>query len=513
MFRKFVCVFLIVWLVASPAYAATTSSAFDWQVVPMSLNDGIMTTDVSDASVEVTLGNYSFDNDSFTWHTVYAVDSSPVQENLPETFARFPSSNIYDSANPFFGMRIRLNNLSVNDGRTVNFLINRLCLYMYATSGGEQLISSCMNQATLSPVRAYVSYSWKGSGKYTSSSGSVGFKTVSGTDIVPLDFSFQNSSTSYLSNGGSGLQFSDKPVSDLNFSFTVDLPDTISESGYEYEVVSGSITSAVMYVAFPFSSQNFDVFPDIIFDDSTYFTLRFMSTYAGGQPKYYLSESGTATSSTGSLFASLNQSISSLSSSLSKQITEVKQTVSQGASEVKDAISSQTQTLTDKLSDVKDGIVNGITELKETTEQGFKDVVQGITDLPGKMQEMLTDFIVPDEDTVADKMTDFQSLAEEKLGVIYQVPTMMFDMAEGIISGVSDPEGEMVLPKFEIIMPATNQTRSGETLTVWEEYRFAIWPAGTEVIQTAVQTATSMICVIFTFNALKRKYEEWLDGH
>ena len=61
-------------------------------------------------------------------------------------------------------------------------------------------------------------------------------------------------------------------------------------------------------------------------------------------------------------------------------------------------------------------------------------------------------------------------------------------------------------------MPATNQSRAGESLVVWEEYTFPIWPEGTEVIHTAVQTATSMLCVILTFNALKRKYEDWLDG-
>lgn len=503
MFRKFVCVFLIVWLVASPAYAATSSSALDWSVVPMNLDDGIMTA-ASNITFDFSVGNYSLENDSFVFSSVYTVNSSPILVDSPVILAGLPYQ-YYDSANPFIAFRVRLSNLDLSDGDYLNILLNRICLYFWSPSHN---LSLNMDMSTLSPIRSYVKYNWSGTGKRNNS-----FTTISGSGTSSLDFSFQNSSVSYLSDGGTGAMFSNRPVSDLSFSFSPDIPSTFVDDGYEYEVQSASVSSAELYVVFPFSSQNFGLFPDVIFDDSVNFTFRFVSTYAGGQPKYYLNTFDSGTSSTGALFASLNQTISSLSTSITKQITEVKQTVSQGASQVKDAISNQTQTLTDKLTDVKDGIVNGITELKETTEQGFTDVVQGITDLPGKMQEMLTDFIVPDEDTVADKMTDFQSLAEEKLGVIYQVPTMMFDMAEGIISGVSNPEGEMVLPKFEIIMPATNQTRSGETLTVWEEYRFAIWPAGTEVIQTAVQTATSMICVIFTFNALKRKYEEWLDGH
>ena len=120
---------------------------------------------------------------------------------------------------------------------------------------------------------------------------------------------------------------------------------------------------------------------------------------------------------------------------LRKKIAEVKQTIQQGANEVKNELSNQTQTLTDKLSDVKNGIVEGITDLKDTTTQGFKDVVQGITDLPGKIGEMLQGLIVPDSDKVSGKFSDFNDLAEEKLGVIYQVPEMMFSMANSIVSG------------------------------------------------------------------------------
>ena len=185
----------------------------------------------------------------------------------------------------------------------------------------------------------------------------------------------------------------------------------------------------------------------------------------------------------------------------------------QGANEVKNEIKSQTQTLTDKLTSVKDDIVGGITDLKDTVSKGFGDVVQGITDLPGKIGEMLQGLIVPDSEKVSGKFEEFNGLAEEKLGVIYQVPEMVISMGQSVVSGAVEQKGEMTLPKFEIIMPATNQSRAGERLTVWEEYTFPIWPEGTEVIHTAVQTATSLVCVIAMINSIKRKYEEWLDGH
>lgn len=518
MFRKFVCVFLIVWLVASPAYAATSSSALDWQVAPMSLDDDIMTVASGDySSVGMSWARYDVESGSFHAGSYTSVSGSVASGDaflLPQTDVGF------DSSSPFVGFALNFNGMNSSMGNTWQISLNKF-LFMYAASvpGDSQVKWLNVNPMFSAPAYTMAVCDWSGSGKYTNpTTGSTSWKTMSGTVRLPVNVSASDISEEYPPTFSTY-----RYVGNVNMSVTFDLPSSVTEDGYTYEITSGSVKSMRIYVVYPFRTASLfglncypvlESFPGLDLNGAV-ITSRLRFLYASGEPKITVSVMSAAQSSNGlaQLVGGVGQSISVLQQNVTKQITEVKNTIQQGASEVKNEISNQTQTLTDKLTNVKDGIVNGITELKETTEQGFKDVVQGITDLPGKMQEMLTDFIVPDEDTVADKMTDFQSLAEEKLGVVYQVPTMMFDMAEGIISGVSNPEGEMVLPKFEIIMPATNQTRSGETLTVWEEYRFAIWPAGTEVIQTAVQTATSMICVIFTFNALKRKYEEWLDGH
>lgn len=505
MFRKFVCVFLIVWLVASPAYAATTSSALDWSVAPMSLDDGIATASVVDSfSLRVRSGQYNMNTDSFSWGSWLSRTSSDGVISSTG-FARYTGTY---QPNACLAVQYEFSNFGSLEN--IRAVLGRNQFFINYDYGGTGQVGFYQRNNQLQLFSAYVDYDYSGTLYRYSSSGSTTAVSSSATYTENLS----GASFSPLNDDGNRfnllldttLPMGQPPLTDWkNYldgddevrhvtcdSFTLTFIIRLSNNW----ITSGAETPMFQYVT-PVAGT----------------TVRY-NAFVGDQVcVLYDTPSGGDTSGIGSLQSSIQSSITSLSNSITEQFTEVKQSISQGATEVKDAISNQTQTLTDKLTDVKDGIVNGITKLKETTEQGFKDVVQGITDLPGKMQEMLTDFIVPDEDTVADKMTDFQSLAEEKLGVIYQVPTMMFDMAEGIISGVSNPEGEMVLPKFEIIMPATNQTRSGETLTVWEEYRFAIWPAGTEVIQTAVQTATSMICVIFTFNALKRKYEEWLDGH
>lgn len=226
------------------------------------------------------------------------------------------------------------------------------------------------------------------------------------------------------------------------------------------------------------------------------------------------------TQMTSQLTQSLEQQTQSINAMLTAQIESIRRdlgllddTVSSGLNNVNVSINQQTQQVTAKIDSLQQTVTNkldtvnqSIGDLTDTTQKGFTDIKKGITDLPGKIGEMLQGLIVPDSDKVSDKFTDFKDLAENKLGVVYQVPEMMFDMANSIVSGAAEQKGEMTLPAFAIIMP------DGQNLTVWDEYTFSIWPDGTEVIHTAVQTATSMICVIFTFNALKRKYEDWLDG-
>lgn len=499
--RKILCIFLIWLFVCSPVMAASTSDSqldFDNSIMPLAA--------ASDATVSMSFVSYDFGADSFSGDSLSVVPVTPIVENEPVSLQYF--SSIYQPSNPYIGLKVRIGNLSLSKGRSLSLIFNRLTLYCDISSIG---FFRGLDLSTLAPIRAYAVFHFNGTGKHEAEGVAPSFISLSGTRTVPLDVSFRNVSTAYSSDGGPGLHFDGYPTSDMTFSFTANSLDTGIVNGREYQITSATVDYVTFYVAFPFSSQNFGVFPDIIFPEADYFVSP-VFTYAGGQPCYYLLDQSTASGSSGSAFASLNQSLGSLSQNLTKQINEVKTTVQQGANEVKNEIKSQTQTITDKLTAVKDDIVGGITDLKETTTQGFKDVVQGITDLPGKIGEMLQGLIVPDSEKVSGKFEDFNNLAEEKLGVIYQVPEMVISMAQSIVSGAVEQKGEMTLPKFELIMPATNQSRAGESLVVWEEYTFPIWPEGTEVIHTAVQTATSMLCVILTFNALKRKYEDWLDG-
>ncbi len=480
--RKILCIFLIWLFVCSPVMAASTSDSqldFDNDIMPLSTG-----------SVVLDVGTYDYGSSTYTWLSEdNVVFDTPILENDPLFIAYYDSN--YNSATPYLAIKVTLSDISLSKGQSMSLIFNRLIFYF-----GSEVIPlwKGFDPTTLAPVEMRVAFKWTGSGKHVNDAGTPSWISLNGTFNVPLDVSFQNPSVAYNSNGGSGRFFDGYPCADLTFNFTGDLPETAVVSGRTYEVVSGTITQAILYAVFPFDSSNLGLAPGSIPNGSSY-NIGIVSSFAGGQPLYYLNYLHVPISSINTNFSSINQALGSLGKNIGNQFSDLKLTMQQGAQQV-----------TDKLTEVKDGIVQGITDLKDTTTQGFKNVVQGITELPGKIGEMLQGLIVPDSDKVSDKFTDFKDLAESKLGVVYQVPEMMFDMANSIVSGAAEQKGEMTLPAFAIIMP------DGQNLTVWEEYTFQIWPAGTEVIHTAVQTATSMICVIFTFNALKRKYEDWLDG-
>lgn len=420
----------------------------------------------------------------------------------------------YSSVNPYLGFRVLVNNVGYSLPGALNLTLHNFqCNFL--TDEGWFTISPDL----MAPVVCFVQYDWTGTGVKRNDPDVApdAWISLKGTNRTG---SCSSSADNLLFPSGLTPSYMNRPVADLHLQADLDLPKTATVGGIEYEVVSGSVTNISFWFVFsptPSSIRNGSDPYDFTYagnwvniDLSRNTEFRFVNI--GNQPAFKISYNANGSSDSSVGFTGIQQSVAGLSATVTKKIAEVKQTIQQGANEVKNELSNQTQTLTDKLIDVKDGIVEGITDLKDTTTQGFKDVVQVITDLPGKIGEMLQGLIVPDSDKVSGKFSDFNDLAEEKLGVIYQVPEMMFSMANSIVSGAVEQKGEMTLPKFEIIMPATNQSRAGERLTVWEEYTFQIWPEGTEVIHTAVQTATSMVCVILMFNALKRKYEDWLDG-
>lgn len=489
----------------SPVMAAsTTDSQLDYDIMPLAA--------VTDYSVSVASTWFEMSSETMKWDLSTALSLTGRTISSGSAAATLENWRNFSGASPFYGFGLNFTNMSASKGSHWTVFLNSMMLlerWQHLDGTGIQgLPFAALSPSLLSPRAAWVTVSYSLSGHVENGSSWLG---TTGTLTLPVSLDISNVRYSDYINPN-------RPYADYSFSIDFDLPDFYYVNGTKYVTTSGTVNSMKVFFAFPVRNNlmewysNGFISPE--WDFATYRNdLQIVFLYAGGAPCIQVLSGVISSGSNSSGFAGLQQSIGSLSQNLTKQINEIKTTVQQGANEVKNEIKSQTQTLTDKLTDVKDGIIGSITDLKETTTQGFKDVVQGITDLPGKIGEMLQGLIVPDSEKVSGKFEEFNGLAEEKLGVIYQVPEMVIGMGQSIVSGAVEQKGEMTLPKFEIIMPATNQSRAGERLTVWEEYTFPIWPEGTEVIHTAVQTATSLICVIAMINSIKRKYEEWLDGH
>lgn len=490
----------------------STAAAVQFDVSAQDDSDIMPLAAVTDYSVSIASTFFDMSSESMKWDLATAL--SLTGRTISSGSDAHTSANWrnFSAASPFYGFGLNFTNMSVSKGShwTV-FLNSMMLLERWRHLDGTAIkgvTTGALSPSLLSPRAAWVTINYSLNGHIENGSSWLG---TTGTLTLPVSLDISN--VRY-----SDSVYPDRPYADYSFSVDFDLPDSYYINGTKYVTTSGTVKSMKVFFAFPVRHNLIERSPNnflnLKWDIANYQNnLQIHFLYAGGAPCIQVLSGVTSSGSNSSGVAGLQQSIGSLSQNLTKQISELKTTVQKGANEVKNEIKSQTQTLTDKLTAVKDDIVGGITDLKDTVSKGFGDVVQGITDLPGKIGEMLQGLIVPDSEKVSGKFEEFNSLAEEKLGVIYQVPKMVISMGQSIVSGAVEQKGEMTLPKFEIIMPATNQSRAGERLTVWEEYTFPIWPEGTEVIHTAVQTATSLVCVIAMINSIKRKYEEWLDGH
>lgn len=526
--RKIVCIVLIFILVCPPvcsfaqdfedvASVISTAAAVQFDASVQD-DSGIMALSDNDYSVQFAPLTYDIDLDTVTPETYIILSGAVSDGNSSVNYA--PVMSTYNGVSPYIGFAIKVSG-SFPVGSYQVTLNNLQSVFRFV---GETVNGyASVPLSSIVPFRVYARGHWSGTGKFTPDNGAPpSFISLSGSGNLDVSFALSDIFFPWTGSIYSG-QFHGYNTADYNYSVTVDLPKTVNE----YEVVSGVYTDFTVYYIYKLDASQFqvvysndsvpmfslvnDYYPDWRNFQFSMWT-RFIYDYGADIVRVTSWGRNETSSAQNMLFAGVQQSISTMSQNLTKHISEVKTTIQQGANEVKNEIQSQTQTLTDKLTSVKDDIVGGITDLKDTVTEGFGDVVKGITDLPGKIGEMLQGLIVPDSEKVSGKFEEFNDLAEEKLGVIYQVPEMVISMGQSIVSGTVEQKGEMTLPKFEIIMPATNQSRAGESLVVWEEYTFPIWPDGTEVIHTAVQTATSMICVIAMINALKRKYEDWLDG-
>lgn len=191
------------------------------------------------------------------------------------------------------------------------------------------------------------------------------------------------------------------------------------------------------------------------------------------------------------------------------------------------SLSNMTQAFTSMFTDMAGSMGNIVTNatdnanrIIQNTTQKVDEVKQGVTavkdsvvetknsilDLPNKIKDMLLGLIIPSDEDIAGKYDEFSTLLEAKLGVIYQIPAMILELFQTLLSGVTDPQTTLTFPSLSL------PWIDGTQMKLWDSIEFEIIPTGMDVLKELIQTVTSMVCVIMTFNSVKRIYENFLRG-
>lgn len=243
-------------------------------------------------------------------------------------------------------------------------------------------------------------------------------------------------------------------------------------------------------------------------------------------PSGYSSSDGSLTPNNSHLLyngsggSSSSTAVNNVGTVLSNQISNMSNSVNTSINQVKTQLTQSTNTITTKIdtmsNDIKTGLNNVISSAKENTQNiintvtqkvdevktGISEVKDSIIDLPNKLQEMLTGFFVPDEETINSKFAEFETLLSDRFGLIYQSADIIHDFADNFQTQAvmtADAGGVITLPAVTVSLAGADFTFGG--------YDVDIIPDGFEFLQTAVRLATSMICTVVFVNMCKSKLE------
>ena len=196
----------------------------------------------------------------------------------------------------------------------------------------------------------------------------------------------------------------------------------------------------------------------------------------------------------------LREALGLVSDNITGSIDIVNTTISNQTTQITGKIDSLQQNVTNKLDTVNNSISSGF----EKTEQQLYKANDYLEDMPNQIGNKITELMVPSAEDITNQYEPFRQLLEEKLGIIYQVPAMVFDFVKTIANGVTNSKDTITLPAFSL------PWIDGSSLTLWEEIEFKVIPEGMEILSDAVKTFTSFACVANMFNAILRRYEEFL---
>lgn len=487
-------------VVLSPisAYASTTESMMlfslqqdDYAVMPLASVDSTGYTQY--------VGYYNALTDSRLSSSSHYNISSGDEIFLLHT--NYPNFNYQPSLYPFSSLAFYSLSLPVEEGSNIRLVIGNYFMSIY-----DSVNEYFLNNNMISPFQCFAKIEYSATGQI----GNTHSGGWTSSNII-------NISSSFLPTDFSQYSFM------IDSSIPVTLPsldswvtsNSSSSSLHPERVYNVKINYIQLYFYLPVNSS-FTLRDGTPFNVNTH-----LNTSIGLNFQHY------GSSNPGTFFILYDDNVGSPSSSSSfsgiqNSISSVSRTLATGVNQIKTQLTQSTNTITTKIdtmaNDVKTGLQNVVTSAQQNTQNIINTVTQkvdqvketvsevkdSILDLPNKIQEMLLGLIVPDSDTMASKYEEFSGLLEEKLGVIYQIPMMLFDFFDTIVNAATTPQTSLTLPAF------TLPWIDGSTLTVWNSMEYKIIPDGLEVLSDLIKTVTSMTVVVLTFNSVKRAYERFL---
>lgn len=130
----------------------------------------------------------------------------------------------------------------------------------------------------------------------------------------------------------------------------------------------------------------------------------------------------------------------------------------------------------------------------------LKSILSAIQALPQQIADLVVNGIkslfVPSSENIMATFDGLKTMAETKLGFLYTIFQMVYDLFNSLVTGVTNPMQTLTIPRFAFPFALAD----GGEICLWEEMTFDILPSGMEVLHNLVKTVTSIVIVLATMS-------------
>ena len=142
-------------------------------------------------------------------------------------------------------------------------------------------------------------------------------------------------------------------------------------------------------------------------------------------------------------------------------------------------------------SGVNTGLLRSIIEWLRNILTAIKSLPQQISNF---VIEGLKSLFIPSSENIMSTFDGLKTMAESKLGFLYTMFTMVYDLLHSIVNGVTNPMQTLTIPAFSL------PWIDGTSLVIWHEMTFDIMPQGLDVLKNLVKLLTSLVLITATIS-------------